>query len=124
MSQRFFIVSPEELKSELIMLNANEAGHALRVLRLHTGQDIWLVDGMGGQARAVIERTTPMLCRVVERPPWLAPRPRLVLGLGISKNPAMELMAQKLTELMVDEVRVRDLVGLRIRNSKNVEDRL
>lgn len=105
MSERFFIVSPEELKSELVMLDAGEAAHALRVLRLSLGQEVWLVDGVGHQARAIIERTNPMLCRVVERPPWQAPMPRLVLGLGISKNPAMDLSAQKLTELMVDEVR-------------------
>lgn len=102
---RFFVVSPEELKSDLVMLNANEAAHALRVLRLSVGQEVWLVDGAGHQARATIERTNPMLCRVQERPPWQAPLPRLVFGLGVSKNPAMDLMAQKLTELMLDEVR-------------------
>lgn len=105
MSERFFIVSPDELKAERIMLSPNEAAHALRVLRLGVGHEVWLIDGVGGRAKAVIERTTPMLCRVIERPIWQPPGPAIVMAIGISKNPAMDLMAQKLAELMVDEVR-------------------
>lgn len=105
MSERCFVVLPGQLKSELVMLEPAEAAHAMRVLRLQIGDDIWLADGQGQRARAVIERLNPMLCRITDRPLWNEPIPRLVMGLGISKNPAMDLAAQKLTELMVDEIR-------------------
>ena len=105
MSQRRFIVSPAQLKTELVILDPGEASHAQRVLRLRVGDEVWLLDGNGNQALAIIERLSPMLCRVTHRPRWQPPRPRLVIVLGMSKNPAMELLAQKFTELMVDEIR-------------------
>ncbi|MDR1397033.1 MAG: 16S rRNA (uracil(1498)-N(3))-methyltransferase [Desulfarculales bacterium] len=106
MSARRFLVSPGQLKSELIILEPGEAGHAQRVLRLQAGDEIWLLDGLGNQARAVVERLNPMLCRVRERPPWPSPRPRIIMLLAVSKNQAMDILAQKLTELMVDEIRL------------------
>lgn len=105
------------------MLDASEAAHAKRVLRLQPGDEVWLVDSQGGQVKAVIERLNPMLCRVVSRPLWQAPSPRLVLGLGISKNPAMEFLAQKLTELMVDEVRPITLTRSVVEPSANKSER-
>jgi 16S rRNA (uracil1498-N3)-methyltransferase len=60
---------------------------------------------LGNQALAVVERLNPLLCRVRERPLWQPPRPRLVMLLGMVKPAAMELLAQKLTELTVDEIR-------------------
>jgi 16S rRNA (uracil1498-N3)-methyltransferase len=106
MSERRFLVSADQLRSELVILEPAEAMHAQRVLRLREGDDLWLLDGLGNQALAVVERLNPMLCRVRERPVWQAPRPRVVMLLGIVKPLAMELLAQKLTELMVDEIRL------------------
>jgi 16S rRNA (uracil1498-N3)-methyltransferase len=105
-SERRFLVSADQIRSELIILDPGEAMHAQRVLRLREGDELWLLDGLGNQALAVVERLNPMLCRVRERPPWQPPRPRLVMVLGITKPLAMELLAQKLTELMVDEIRL------------------
>jgi 16S rRNA (uracil1498-N3)-methyltransferase len=105
-SERRFLVAPGQLKSELIILEPGEASHAQKVLRLQAGDEIWLLDGLGSQARAVVERLNPMLCRVRERPCWPPPRPRIIMLLAVSKNQAMDILAQKLTELMVDEIRL------------------
>ncbi len=107
MSLRRFLVEPSELIKELAELGREETAHARKVLRLRPGDEVWLLDGAGRRARAVVEELgkTRALCRVlaVEAPP--PPRPRLVICPGLLKTPAMELLAVKLTELMADEVR-------------------
>jgi 16S rRNA (uracil1498-N3)-methyltransferase len=100
--RRNFLVNSEQLKTDLIILEPEEANHAARVLRLKVGDEVYLLDGKGGQALALIERLSPMLCRIVARPCWNAPLPRLVILMGLSKT--MDLIVQKFTELMIDEI--------------------
>ncbi len=108
MSQRRFLVSPADLDQDLVELSPEEAAHALKVLRLAPGDDLWLLDGAGRRARARVETTGKgrVSCRVLEREAPPRPRPRLVLLCGLLKAPALELLAVKLTELAVDEVRL------------------
>lgn len=108
MSWRRFLVSPADLDRELVELAPEEAAHALKVLRLGPGDGIWLLDGAGRRARAVVEAVAKgrVSCRVLERQTPPRPHPRLVLLCGLLKAPALELMAVKLTELAVDEVRL------------------
>lgn len=109
MGQRRFLVPPGSLApGALVELPAEEAAHAAKVLRLMPGDEVWLLDGAGRRARAVLEaidrkRAAVRVAAVEELP---APAPRLVLCCGLIKAPAMELLAVKLTELMVDEVRL------------------
>lgn len=107
MSLRRFLVPPGALSQELVELPPAEAAHARQVLRLKTGDEVWLLDGQGLQARAVISRLdkSGVSCQVLETRRPARPLPRLVLCPGLLKGPAMELLAVKLTELCVDEVR-------------------
>lgn len=109
MGRRRFLVPPGALMAgALVDLAPEEAAHAARVLRLAPGDEVWLLDGAGREARAVIEAIDRKraACRVAAVAELPAPAPRLVLCCGLIKAPALELMAVKLTELMVDEVRL------------------
>lgn len=108
MSQRRFLVSPADLGQDLVELAPEEAAHALKVLRLAPGDGLWLLDGAGRRARAVVEAAAKgrVACRVLERETPPRSQPRLVLLCGLLKAPALELLAVKLTELAVDEVRL------------------
>ncbi|MBI5524265.1 MAG: 16S rRNA (uracil(1498)-N(3))-methyltransferase [Desulfarculus sp.] len=107
MSLRRFLVPPGALSQEVVELPAPEAAHARQVLRLKAGDEVWLLDGQGLKARAVISRLDKagVSCRVLETRRPDPPTPRLVLCPGLLKGPAMELLAVKLCELGVDEVR-------------------
>lgn len=107
MSLRRFLVGPGSLERELVALDGDEAAHARKVLRLKAGDQVALIDGQGGWARARLTRLDKKsaACQVIEK--CLAPRPepRLVLGLGLLKAGALDELAAPLTELGVDQVR-------------------
>lgn len=107
MSRRRFLVDPGALTGELVALPPAEADHARKVLRLAAGAEVELLDGQGVVARAFIEDLQPegLLCRITQRQRPPLPRPRLVLCPGVLKGPAMDALAVKLSELMVDQVR-------------------
>lgn len=106
MSLRRFLVPPGALTQEIVELERGEAAHARQVLRLKAGDQIWLLDGQGTQARAVISRCdkSGVACQVQDILHTPRPRPRLVLCPGLLKAPAMDLLAVKLCELGVDQV--------------------
>jgi len=81
-------------------LNAEDSAHALRVLRLETGEEIELVCAPE-RYLAVIERADMegVLVRVLERLRETEARTRVTLFQGLPKADKMELIAQKLTEL-------------------------
>ncbi len=108
MSRRRFLVPPGSLEPEReLELPGPEASHARKVLRLAPGDPVWLLDGGGRVARArltaVERRSVRARVERVETPE--PPRPRLVLGLGLLKAPAMDFLCRALTELMVQEMR-------------------
>jgi len=106
-SLRRFLVPPRSLEQEMVELPAEEAAHARKVLRLAPGAEVVLLDGSGRRARARLERLDRRggLCRVLAVESVAPPRPRLVLCPGLLKGPAMDLLAARLTELAVDQVR-------------------
>lgn len=107
MSQRRFLVDPATLDNPTVTLPPDEAAHALRVLRLGQGDAVELLDGDGRLATATISQIKgrQVQCTVSEVSRPDPPSPRLVVCLGLLKNPAMDLVAVKLTELMADQVR-------------------
>ncbi|CAO0820019.1 Ribosomal RNA small subunit methyltransferase E [Desulfarculales bacterium] len=107
MSRRRFLVAPGDLDLAEVELAPEEAAHAHQVLRLRPGDEVWLLDGQGGQARSLINRCdkSSVACQVLEVLHHAPPLPHLVLCPGLLKAPAMELLAVKLCELGVDEVR-------------------
>lgn len=89
-------------------LPADEAAHALRVLRLQPGDEVSLTDGQGNLYRAIISECNRKRCLVEvegkeEQPPlWEG---HLHLALAPTKNmDRMEWLAEKATEIGFDEL--------------------
>jgi 16S rRNA (uracil1498-N3)-methyltransferase len=89
-------------------LTEEESAHAIRVLRLETGDEITLVDGKGGRYRANIVGTQRQRCEaeIVEHQPEYGQRPyRLHIGIAPTKNiDRFEWFIEKATEIGIDEI--------------------
>ena len=102
---RFFYTLDAANMSEL---PEEEAQHAVRVLRMNSGDDMMLMDGKGTFYKAVITEATKKRCfyRIEEVVPqkrqWL---PHLHLVVAPTKNmDRMEWLAEKATEIGFDEL--------------------
>ena len=91
---------------------AEEAGHALRVLRLQMGDEIWLMDGCGTFYRAVITEAGGHHCRYriesrePQQPEWTG---TIHLAVAPTKNmDRMEWLAEKATEVGMDRLSLLD----------------
>ncbi len=103
--ERYFYVPNAHEQQEL---PEEEAQHALRVLRLNTGDSMVLMDGRGIFYRAEISGATKKRClyRVMETLPqsplWTG---RLHLAMAPTKNiDRVEWLAEKATEIGLDEL--------------------
>lgn len=99
----FYNPDPQTLR-----LPDDEAAHALRVLRLTEGDEIFLMDGKGSFYRAEITEATKKYCsyRILETipqsPQWQG---HLHLAMGPTKNmDRTEWFAEKATEIGFDEL--------------------
>jgi 16S rRNA (uracil1498-N3)-methyltransferase len=96
-----FYLSPEHCRDSTLELSGDEAHHALRVLRLQTGDRVTVLDGIGNKfacevreankrtvALAVLDKTTshPLPCQIT-------------LLQAVPKAKAMDYIVQKATEL-------------------------
>lgn len=102
---RFFYVPDAEKLTEL---PAEEANHAIKVLRLKEGDELMLMDGKGSFYRAEVTLVFNHHCmyRIVERQPqqpqWEG---RVHLAIAPTKmNDRIEWMAEKATEVGIDEL--------------------
>ena len=102
---RFFYVLDAEKLTEL---PAEEANHAIKVLRLKEGDELMLMDGKGSFYRAEVTLVSNHHCmyRIVERQPqqhqWEG---RVHLAIAPTKmNDRIEWMAEKATEVGIDEL--------------------
>ena len=102
---RFFYVPDAEKLTEL---PAEEANHAIKVLRLKEGDELMLMDGKGSFYRAEVTLVSNHHCmyRIVERhpqqPQWEG---RVHLAIAPTKmNDRIEWMAEKATEVGIDEL--------------------
>ncbi len=83
-----------------VTLDAEEAHHLVRVLRLTDGANILLIDGKGAVGKALVVSATAKRCEVtilsLERQ---ASPSKLVLGFGIPKGPAQDFIVRHVTEV-------------------------
>ena len=102
---RYFVVPDAAHQTEL---PADEAMHALRVLRLKGGDEIFLMDGVGNYYRAQVTIAATHHCyyeileHLPQEPEWTGH-----LHLAIAPTKMMERMewfAEKATEIGVDEI--------------------
>ena len=95
-----------DFSSPTLTLEGEEAHHALRVMRLRTGDECEVFDGTGHAARARILTSGGgrlMLGELRPLPPML-PVAEMTLALAIPKGGNMELIVQKAVELGVQRI--------------------
>lgn len=101
MSAPRFFVPTELLKSKTFELGEKESHHALKVLRLESGDRVELFDG-GGNAfggRVAGQAGGRLLVRVEEVLPSQDPVVRVTLGISVIKPDRMEWLIEKVSEL-------------------------
>jgi 16S rRNA (uracil1498-N3)-methyltransferase len=104
--ERFFYV-PQA--TEHCALPQEEAGHAVRVLRLKEGDTIFLIDGMGGIHQAEVTLASNKKCeyRIISSKKCPAPQFPTTIHIAIAPTKMMERMewmAEKATEIGIDEL--------------------
>lgn len=113
---RFFYVPDASLQNEMPM---DEGLHALRVLRLKSGDEMFLMDGAGKfyRAEVTIAATKRCLYRIIEEiPQQKAWRGRIHLVMAPTKMmDRVEWFAEKATEVGVDEL---SFIGCRFSERK------
>ncbi|MEE4312938.1 MAG: RsmE family RNA methyltransferase, partial [Desulfofustis sp.] len=100
--RRFFIKPVEDLHSPVV-LDREEAHHCLRVLRLQHGDEVELLDGIGGLYRGSIEQLgRQVVIRLQEKIAQEAePAHPVWLFQGDLKGKKMDELVQRCTELGV-----------------------
>ena len=97
---RFYVETPIAQAGERVVLSKEESAHAARVLRLHAGEEIRLLDGQNlwaAQLETVDDKATTAV--VTEACPSPEAPCQAVLFQGLPKADKLELIAQKGTEL-------------------------
>ncbi|MDR7439759.1 MAG: RsmE family RNA methyltransferase [Armatimonadota bacterium] len=94
------LVKPDPGDPHLLHLDAREARHALRVLRMRVGDVFLAFDGRGGEWEAELLRTSPgVVARVLRPREGLALPYRLTLYQGVPKGDKMDTVVRMGTEL-------------------------
>ena len=100
----FFAGAPEP--GQVVVLDSEDAGHAVRALRLRPGDEFTSSDGRGAVARCRVVRAQRLLVEgeVVERTVDPRPRPTLSVLLSPPKGDRLTWAVQKLAEIGADEI--------------------
>ncbi|MBW2092917.1 MAG: RsmE family RNA methyltransferase, partial [Deltaproteobacteria bacterium] len=99
---RRFLVDPAQPGSGQARLTGSQAHHALRVLRLKSGDMVFLIDGQGHEWQARISSTSrnQVELEIIQKRISIQESPLdLTLGLAVLKASPMDLVVQKGTEL-------------------------
>src|SRR5687768_14388916 len=110
MTRRRFYAPPSAFNSKLdsVNLESHEARHLREVLRLKTGDEVYVFDGEGKEFHCRIEesrRDTARLKVISEATPARAESPvELTLAVALLKGEKFDLVVQKATELGVTRV--------------------
>ncbi len=96
---RFYALKTD-LSVHLAYLSPEDAVHAFRVLRLHPGDEIEILDqGNRDRASLLEEKNGLYPVRLLSDLPSTEPKLRITLFQGLPKNDKMDLIVQKSTEL-------------------------
>jgi 16S rRNA (uracil1498-N3)-methyltransferase len=100
----FFAGAPDP--GEAVVLSSEDAGHAVRSLRLRPGDEFTTSDGRGGLARCRVVRAERLLVegQVVERTTEARPRPGVTVVLAAPKGDRLTWAVQKLVEIGTDQI--------------------
>lgn len=92
-----------DLREGPLLVEGEEAHHALRVLRMRAGEECEVFNGFGQAVRARITYTSGshMQLEVLRELPPLQPLPELTLAFAVPKGTLVDLIVQKAVELGV-----------------------
>lgn len=100
-----FFVDEKGIVNETANLEATDAHHALKVMRLGVGDEITLMDGENlYMAQIADTANNQVCCRILKPLPSTEARLRVTLYQGLPKGDKMDLIVQKATELGVDAI--------------------
>lgn len=98
----------EDIHQTPLVLDEEESKHCVRVLRMEIGAELYLADGKGQVARAVITDANPKKCVVAIQEIQTHPKSRnykLHIAVAPTKNfDRMEWFIEKATECGIDEI--------------------
>jgi 16S rRNA (uracil1498-N3)-methyltransferase len=106
MARRRFYASLQEIDGETITLLAEEAHHLVHVLRMKTGDEAFVFDGLGGEYRCRVRSTLGRVeLQIIDRLADQTESPlELTLAQALVKGDKFDLIVQKATELGVTRV--------------------
>ena len=120
-----FYLPPEHCRNATLQLSGDEAHHALRVLRVQTGECVSVLDGAGHELICGVSETTKhVLTLAVRHQNSTPPLPcQITLLQAVPKAKAMDYIVQKATELgaarVVPILSERTVVHLEGENSED-----
>lgn len=103
MTRRYYCSNLPSNGGNIVLVDA-EAQHAIRVMRVKTGESITLFDGKGSEAEAVIDSITRRECFCSTQPttqPDREPQVSLHLGVALPKPDRCRELVERLTEIGV-----------------------
>jgi 16S rRNA (uracil1498-N3)-methyltransferase len=132
MTRRRFFAPPAAFASDekSVTLSAEETRHARDVLRLQTGDEVFVFDGVGREfhcAVQTIKRDSIELSVLVEVEPARPESPlTLTLAIALLKGEKFDLVIQKATELGVKRIvpLITDRADIRLRNDEDAQKRV
>jgi 16S rRNA (uracil1498-N3)-methyltransferase len=132
MTRRRFYAPPDTFNSSLdsVTLESDEARHLRDVLRLKTGDEVYVFNGTGREFHCRVEqsrRDSAHLEVVAEVDPARAESPlRLTLAVALLKGEKFDLVVQKATELGVTCVApvITKLADIRLRDASDAGKRV
>ncbi|MEY9213327.1 16S rRNA (uracil(1498)-N(3))-methyltransferase [Thermobifida halotolerans] len=106
MTPPVFLVGPEDLDTDSVLVAGAEGRHAATVRRITAGETVDLVDGVGTRARCVVTAVgkDTVTCAVRERVREAEPVPRITVVQALPKGDRGELAVEVMTEAGVDTV--------------------
>lgn len=132
MTRRRFYAPPQAFASDAksVTLSAEETRHVRDVLRLKSGDEVYVFDGAGREVRGQIQSITRDSTEVSVRDKVEPARPEsplnLTLAVALLKGEKFDLVVQKMTELGVARVIpvINARADVKIRNDDDAERKL
>ncbi len=102
---RFFI-TPDQVAEPRVIISGADVRHIRAVLRMKTGDELLLCDGMGIDytARITGMDRSAITAEIIRRSKRDIQYPRVTLGQGLPKSDKMDWIVQKATELGVADI--------------------
>lgn len=100
-----FLVAPDDISEDHVVIRGDEAHHASRVLRVRPGERMTVADGTGRMIEAVVTEVGDMVSAEVKSVRLVeAQRPSLTLFQAVAKGDRMDDVVTKAVEVGVDAV--------------------